>query len=376
MTLKKSGPRGLKVHTDSVRVFHGDCLDVLKALPDESIDSVVTDPPYGLGFMGKAWDAEFIDSTIEKRRQYVGDTEGTTSENGGYRSAAAEAGRYDLSREGNLGFQEWCELWARECLRVLKPGGHMVAFGGSRTYHRLAVAVEDAGFEIRDSLMWLYGSGFPKSRNIGNGWGTALKPAHEPIVVGRKPFKGPVAANVLTHGTGAINIDASRVGTGTGEVSTVEYPDIRGNNYGQDREAYAERGTVTREVVSQGRWPTNVSLTHAEDCEEECEPHCPVAELDRHKGGASRFFPVFKYQPKAPSRERPKVDGKAHPTVKPLALMEWLITLVTPPNGVVLDPFAGSGTTLQAAANTGFQAIGIEREDDYIALIKHRLGAA
>jgi len=247
---------------DAVTLWHGDCLDVLRDLPDASIDAVVTDPPYGLGFMGKAWDADFIDSTISRRRAYTGDPSPRAGENGGYRSAAAEAGRYDLSLTGNRAFGAWCEQWATECLRVLKPGGHLLAFGGTRTWHRLACAIEDAGFEVRDSIAWLYGSGFPKSLDVSKaidkaagaerevvsetwrgdragtsagimgeavpridrvtapatpeaatwqGWGTALKPAFEPVVVARKPLAGTVAANVLAHGTGALNIDGCRI---------------------------------------------------------------------------------------------------------------------------------------------------------------------
>ena len=234
-------------------VLVGDCRQVLKSLPDCSVDAIITDPPYELGFMGKSWDSTGV--------------------------------AYDVT------------VW-QECLRVLKHGGHLLAFGGSRTYHRLAVAIEDAGFQIRDQIMWVYGSGFPKSLNIGKaidkaagaerevlgvlpssranagtsgfmmteklatapatseakeweGWGTALKPAHEPIVLARKPLDGTVANNVLTHGVGGINIDGCRVGEGTGETKTVQYPDIRGNNYNN------ASGTVEYTVTNQGRFPAN-----------------------------------------------------------------------------------------------------------------------
>jgi len=382
----------------SPRIVHGDCLEIMKMLPDCSVDSIVTDPPYGLGFMGKAWDA-------------------------------LPPG----------------EEWARECLRVLKPGGHLLAFGGTRTWHRLAVAVEDAGFEIRDSIAWMYGSGFPKSldvskaidkaapragmfdkfaahfkeRRLGSGmtqtevarhfpsktggvtgcawnwenaatvptlaqwqvlapmlqlsdewadliarveaerkvvgtstngiaggtgrhagedgaygfsaqfditapateaaqkwqgWGTALKPAFEPVVAARKPLKGTVAATVIEFGTGAINIDATRHGE---------------------------------------RWPANVILdeTQAEALAE------------------SKYFYVAK-----PSKaERPVVDGVAHPTVKPLALMRHLVKLVTPSGGTVLEPFAGSGATVEACILEGFHCIAIEREAEYLPLIQARI---
>lgn len=306
----------------SVTLYGGDALNVLESFPDDSVDAVVTDPPYGLAFMGKAWD------TLSPSQ-----------------------------------FQAWCELWSAECLRALKPGGHLLAFGGTRTSHRLACAVEDAGFEIRDSITWLYATGFPKTRN-------AIKPASEPIVVGRAPLAGTVAANVQEHGTGGLNIDACRV---------------------------------------ESRWPANVVLSHYPDCEETCTSGCPVLELDDqsgvltsgaldrsritatngegwrfngtregtygpNSGGASRFFPTFRYQAKAPSRQRPKLDdGTSHPTVKPLDLMRWLVRLVTPPNGTVLDPFAGSGTTLEAATLEGFRSIGIERDPQYLQLCEQRL---
>ena len=417
---------------DHVTLWHGDCLDVLPALPDASVDSVVTDPPYELGFMGKGWDATGI--------------------------------AYNVT------------VW-RECLRVLKPGGHLLAFGGTRTWHRLAVAIEDAGFELRDSIAWLYGSGFPKSLDVskaidkaagaereviglkasnrpnvvgqrpgdsmggGNygervetapatpdaerwqGWGTALKPAFEPVVVARKPLEGTVASNVLTWGTGALNIDATRVATtdslggGANKGMTAETrhegfarPWMRDD---EAREAAAARSREnTARAQALGRWPANVVLGHTPDCdviyegrgeirlEGPCAPGCPVAELDRQSGesssrvgkprgaahgegwgmtatgaeyadtgGASRFF----YVAKAPTSERPRVGGIAHPTVKPLDLMRWLVRLVTPPGGTVLEPFAGSGTTAEACVLEGFQCIAIEREADYLPLIVSRL---
>jgi DNA modification methylase len=381
---------------------HGDCRDVLADMPDASVDSVVTDPPYELGFMGKRWDASGI--------------------------------AYDVA------------MWA-EVLRVLKPGGHLMAFGGTRTYHRMACAIEDAGFEIRDSINWLYGSGFPKSLDVSkaidkaagaerdvvgatrkgaqtiaknaygawgdgitptapatdaarrwDGWGTALKPAHEPIVVARKPLHGTVAANVLEHGTGALNIDRCRVGT-TG-----------GTTCGEGGSALSAQGAFTTghvvEAIDGGRWPANVVL----------DPDAAAtlngqAEVER----PARFFTVaghndddltsFRYIPKPDRTERnagldglPKqrkaqlersaqVDveldevsarflsqptANFHPTVKPLDLMRWLVRLVTPPDGTVLDPFAGSGTTIAAAILEGFHTIGIELTDDYLPIIEAR----
>lgn len=394
---------------DLITLHHGDCLEVLTTLPEASVDAIVTDPPYALNFMNTGWDK-------------------------------------------HSNFEDWCRTWAVECLRVLKPGGHMLAFGGTRTWHRLACGVEDAGFELRDQIAWLYANGVPKSldvakaidkesnngrarkleftewmrstgitareineatgtrtgnrylsskqqpaipteaifdklrpllpkvparieklvterssdefsafarrtdrkvvkRNIDNqatsftgrrvvnagtpvldeakrwqGWGTALKPAFEPCIVARKPRVWTVADNVLTYGTGAININATRV-----------------------------NGT-------DGRWPPNLTI----------DDHV-AADLDATTPGRSRFFPTFRFEVRAPTRERPKVNGVAHPTVKPLALMRWLVRLVTQPGGTVLDPFAGSGTTLEAAVLEGFNAIGIEREEIYLPLIMQRL---
>lgn len=417
----------------------GEAEDVLKTLDDNQFDSVVTDPPYALDFMGKEWD------------------------------------RFTPGQ-----FQHWCEQWATECYRVLKPGGYLVAFGGTRTYHRLAAGIEDAGFEIRDSLHWIYGSGFPKSRDIskaidseagaerevtgvkasnrpnvigrspggsmdgGNyterletapsteaakqweGWGTALKPAHEPIVLARKPLaNNTVAANVLEHGTGAVNIDACRISTGENLVGPLIQRD--------DNEVFGKGLGAGTQNNPEGRWPPNILLTHSPYCTSprlgrsedarswDCAEGCPVAEMDRQSGirtnpgtytrstvvenhiygasnersvqhgfgdtgGASRFFPVFefddfanevnfKYNAKAPKKERPVVEGvSAHPTVKPVAVMQWLAKLVTQSGGKVLDPFAGTGTTAEACELEGFTCTLIEREPDYVKLINKRMG--
>jgi site-specific DNA-methyltransferase (adenine-specific) len=223
-------------------------------------------------------------------------------------------------------------------LRVLKPGGHLLAFGGTRTWHRLAVAVEDAGFEIRDSIAWMYGSGFPKHR-------AALKPAFEPIVMARKPFKGSLTANEEIHGTGALDIDGCRIGT---DVITQHGRKDSGNSSLSGRN-YAE--AAGREWV--GRWPSNVALDPAQS---ETFPE-------------SRFF----YVAKAAKAERPTVAGASHPTVKPLDLMQWLIRLVTPQGGTVLEPFAGSGTTVEACILEGLRCIAIEREAEYLPLIQARI---
>ena len=391
-----------------VTLYHGDCLDVLAELPDASVDAVVTDPPYGLEFMGKEWDATWADSDVNADAGFRGgglnQTKGLPSFTGstnpkcltckgtrrGRRDGTAkvavclcpDGGRFPNTRAVEMrAFQDWCAAWVAECLRVLKPGGHILAFGGSRTWHRLACAVEDAGFEIRDSIAWLYGSGFPKSLNVAkaiersypcedsgmwDGWGTALKPSFEPIVVARKPLAGTVATNVLQYGTGALHIDACL--TSMSEA---------------DSECDSTRG----------RWPTNVILddTTAADLDEQTgvsrsrvgKPRAGAAgdgwgmtatgtEYD-DEGGASRFFPTMHYEAKAPTAERPKVDGVQHPTVKPLALMQWLVRLVVPRGAIILDPFAGSGTTLEAAIAEGMVSIGIEREESYLPLIRQRL---
>jgi len=374
-------------------------------------------------------------------------------------------------------------------LRVLKPGGYMLAFGGTRTSHRLACAIEDAGFEIRDSIAWLYGSGFPKSLDVSKaidkadgywrgkagevessngsmggpnyertpkgdpvtaaaaaaaGWGTALKPAFEPIVVGRKPLIGTVATNFIAHGTGALNIDGCRVAMSsedrekfiTGDAAWREMNERRAKGR-KDNEVYGEYGITNSQPHDAGRWPANVVLdgSQADALDAQNTPTASRigkprgagsgdgwgmtatgAEYD-DQGGPSRFFPTFRYEAKAPTSERPTyqrdgevtswggirtrcticgrqevnvsgacacpepdfqpdpaMSGKvAHPTVKPLDLMRWLVRLVTPPSGTVLEPFAGSGTTAEACILEGFKCIAIEREVDYLPLIVQRI---
>jgi len=392
-----------------VTLFHGDCLDVLRELPDESVHAVVTDPPYNLtaGKRGGTGSASVnLDSPYGRSRISTGNGVG------GFMGKGWDD--YD-SHPG--GFQGWCEEWSVECLRILKPGGHLIAFGGSRTWHRLAAGIEDAGFDIRDSIAWLYGSGFPKSLDVGKalpewqGWGTALKPAFEPIVVARKPLTGTVAANVLAHGTGALNINTTRV---PGDNPTVarrqgSTAHLQKRTAAESQAAGKVESRTTPERYREerpgeelGRWPANVLLDETQ-----------AAELDRQapdtggsgpasgpsltgatgasaaygarngvdstpfyggeRGGASRMFPTFRYEAKAPTSERPVVDGVAHPTVKPLELMQWLVRLVTPKGGTVLEPFAGSGTTVEACLREGFDVIAIEREADYLPLIEKRI---
>lgn len=437
---------------DSVTLHHGDCLDMLRAddygydwnlgyrparmFPDNSVDAVITDPPYGIAFMGKAWDQPGAFGS-ERRN---GSPQRTQRE-----GLAMDAGRYDLSQAAMLNFQRWCTAWATECLRILKPGGHLLAFGGSRTWHRLAAGIEDAGFEIRDSIAWLYGSGFPKSLDVSKaidkaagaergvvgthhrhgggspvsgsmlgslgtdselpltapatvaakrwqGWGTALKPSFEPIVVARKPLAGTVAANVLEHGTGALNIDACRVASGQ------DYRDkcasVVGLDSNRNGAAYGEwTGERTDSAHVAGRWPTNVVLDEHQAAQLDQQSGTSTSRVGKPRGaasgagwgmtatgaeyadegGASRFFPVFRYEAKAPTSERPNADGMQHPTVKPLDLMRWLVRLVTPVGAVVLEPFAGSGTTAEACILEDRRCIAIEREAEYLPLIVSRL---
>jgi site-specific DNA-methyltransferase (adenine-specific) len=398
-----------------VQVLHGDALELLPTLATASVDAVVTDPPYGLEFMGREWDAPW-----KTEARGASATTVTAADVGGFQDGAGGNAfsrsriRTDTRRHGgdmlaaNVGYQSWCELWAAECLRVLKPGGYLLAFGGTRTHHRLACAIEDAGFEIRDSIAWLYGSGFPKSLNLGDGRGTALKPAHEPIVVARKPLAGTVAANVLAHSTGALNIDGCRISTGGDQIHTPQSdPRERKSSSVRispqdDVDAFraAQAASIER-TNTLGRWPPNVVLDEAATAELDrqsgnsasarsvrVQPGGVIGNGNTHgrfvatevnvggyddSGGASRFFPTFKYEPKAPADERPRVNGTSHPTVKPLGLVRWLVRLVTPPGGVVLDPFAGSGTTGEACIIEGFQCVLIEREADYLPLIRARL---
>jgi len=420
-------------------VLHlGDCIEVMAALPEASVDAVVTDPPYGLGFMGKAWDADFAPADMPMRRNAAQDSVNAGAARQGGRQRAGLDYQRRMARDSRE-FQAWCEVWAREALRVLKPGGHALVFGGTRTFHRMTCGLEDAGFEIRDVLSWLYGSGFPKNLDVskaidkaagaerevvgegpnasrrprpGNGatmhmpdgdpitapatpeaaawqrWGTALKPGWEPIVLARKPLAGTVAANVLEHGTGAINVDGCRIGDGADKDDERWYSWERGNSILAPSGGMNTPGRVApRPTAPAGRWPANVVLDEEAaarlDGEVGDRPggggmKAPAGmgygggEAVRSRppmgdtGGPSRFF----YTAKASTSER---DGATHPTVKPLTLMRWCVRLVTPTGGVVLDPFAGSGTTLLAARQEGMRAVGVEREEEYAAMCAHRL---
>lgn len=297
-------------------LHRGDCLEAMRAMPDASFDSVVTDPPYGIGLMEQHWD----------------------------RGVPPVA------------------VW-REALRVLKPGGWLAAFGAARTYHRLASAVEDAGFEIRDQVMWLYGKSMPKGRKLTGRWeglAVSLKPAHEPVVLARRPPEGSVERNLEAHGTGALRVGDCRVPHVTvagGNLALNPHlrASINGGNGGRILTTETERRVVVPHA--DGRWPANVVL--ADDPEV----------LGAFPGGAAspaRFF----YCAKAGAADR---CGSAHTCVKPVALMRWLVRLVTPPGGRVLDPFAGSGTTGQAAVEEGLVPVLVEREAEYCADIERRM---
>jgi len=411
-------------------LHHADNLAVLRSMPDNSVDSIVTDPPYGLSFMGKRWD-------------------------------------YDVPSS---------ELWA-ECLRVLKPGGHLLAFAGTRTQHRMAVRIEDAGFEIRDMIAWVYGSGFPKSLDISKaidnaagaerevvgespynarrpnppvsdryaqaghkayitepateaarqweGWGTALKPALEPVTVARKPFDTTVAENVLTHGTGGLNIDGCRVAT-----SDVVTNHARSDASAVSKGIYGDSaGQETHQTDGQklGRWPANLIHDGSEEVVTGFPQQQGIVGARREggdksifsggghnqtqkqkivggvkdSGSAARFFYCAKASKSDrdegcgdvapqqrdesrkqgdPGGDNPRNRGAQpranhHPTVKPTDLMRYLCRLVTPPGGVVLDPFMGSGSTGKAAMLEGFGFIGIEREAEYVAIAERRIAA-
>jgi site-specific DNA-methyltransferase (adenine-specific) len=434
---------------NETKLIHGDCLEKLKELPDCSVDSVVTDPPYGLSFMGKKWD-------------------------------------YDVPS---------VEVW-KECLRVLKPGGHLLAFAGTRTQHRMAVRIEDAGFEIRDMIAWVYGSGFPKSLDVSKaidkaagaererigrkesardcprregwerphhldpdsnskfitapatdaarqwaGWGTALKPALEPITVARKPLgEKTVAANVLEHGTGAINVDGCRVGHDETLPKMSGKAILGGSSDGWDRpwkndpDGLARRQSAADAAIEKcnalGRWPANFIHDGSEEVlalfptgakpkperrgkkggsgfglfnDEKTAETLGVWPADEG-GSSARFFYCAKASKKdrdegceglaeklvvrmatqngtsdTPSKAMERFAAAArnhHPTVKPTDLMRYLCRLVTPPKGIVLDPFMGSGSTGKAAALEGFNFIGIEREESYMEIAEARVNSA
>lgn len=291
---------------DYVTLYHGDCREIVPQLPDNSVDAVVTDPPYGIRFMGRRWD-------------------------------------YDVPS---------VETWAG-CLRLLKPGGHLLAFASTRTHHRMVCRIEDAGFEIRDMIAWISGSNFPKGRKFPDGTATQLKPALEPITLARKPFTGSVAANVDLYGTGVLNVDPCRIESEPFMKTFGSAPPNR-NVLGQ----YKKR-VEPWESHPAGRWPANVAHDGSEEV---------LALFPESKGGsAARFFFCACASP------ADRGHGNAHPTVKPTALMRWLCRLVTPAGGVILDPFMGSGSTGKAAVEDGLRFIGIERERESFEIAAKRM---
>jgi site-specific DNA-methyltransferase (adenine-specific) len=305
-------------NTQAWGLLEGDALMLLAKLPDACVDAIVCDPPYGIELGGASWDSFDKDSPAEA-------------------------------------FERWTFQWAAECRRVLKPGGHLLAFGSPRTFHRLVAGIEDGGLDVRDQLLWLFAQGLPKSHRLPGGMGTTLKPAYEPILLARKPLEGRTIDNLKAHGTGALNIAAARVGEA----------------------AY---------------WPAHVTLAHSEECQDSCKPGCPAAMIDAARPDLlpSRLF----FSAKATRVEReagceqlpresvalytgkrhsPRLVRNQHPTVKPIDLMRWLVKLVTPPAGLVLDPFTGSGSTGAAAVLEGRQFLGIEREGKFVDIACARI---
>lgn len=379
-------------------IYHGDLFDVLPTLAEASIDACITDPPYGIGFMGREWDT-FKPGTGKTRklmhpRERVAAKIVSDNPNihGRHRSPALSPSQidYDYSTAGLRGFQDWTAKWAAEVFRVLKPGAYIVVCGAPRSHHRMMCGLEDAGFVVRDCFAWLFGSGFPKNRNLGDGRGTALKPAHEPIALAWKPFKGSISGNVEKFGTGALNIDACRL----------PCEPITTNHGNAETDGYRLHNRAEKEFHSHdlGRWPANVlldeeaaALLDAQTGELTSGTYSGERSADKFRGvyndfagtkvenghsasfgGASRFYYVAK-----PSREERNygVERNGHPTVKPIELMRWLVKLVTPPGGTVLDPFTGSGTTGMACRYELREFIGIEREAEYLAIAERRIGA-
>ena len=383
----------------SCRLLTGDCLDALATLEPDSVDACVTDPPYGLGFMGREWDT-FAPATVEKMRtpKAFGFDEDNPNLRGRTGWAGSAAVAYDRSAAASLKFQAWTQQWAEAVWRVLKPGAHAVVCASPRMGHRVTCGLEDAGFEIRESLLWLYGSGFPKSLNLPGGLGTALKPAYEPVILARKPLGGrTVAQCVAEFGTGALNIDGCRIdGARPGDLGRWP-PNVAMDEAAAatlDAEVGERSGTVG---APRRRGPGGQGWG--------CVGHETTMGRTTDVGGPSRFFYVAKAS--RDERERgcedlplrtageatDRQDGSAglnspragasrtrgarnvHPTVKPVALMRWLVRLVTPPGGLVLDPFAGSGTTGLACITEQCRFLGIEREAEYVAIANTRLHA-
>ena len=315
-------------------LLNGDCIEEMQKLTDNGVqvESIVTDPPYHL---------TSIVERFGKGQKGINNKDEKEGRNGPYHRAS-KGFMGQTWDGGDIAFRQ--ETWEL-AMKLLKPGGHLLAFSASRNYHRMAVAIEDAGFEIRDQLMWLYGSGFPKSHNLGDGWGTALKPAHEPIVMARKFIEGTNKNNREKYGTGGINIDGCRIEGDTNLKTRVRKA---GSEFGQNSGWNDHKNVDTIYDPSKGRFPANV--IH-----------------DGLKEDWARYF----YCPKVSKSERG--EGNSHPTVKPIALMRYLCRLVTPKGGTVLDPFMGSGSTGIACKEEGFEFIGIEREKEYFEIAEKRI---
>lgn len=414
------------------KIYNDNCLEVLKSLEDNSVDSIITDPPYGLTSIVKRFDKE----------------NSTPAQYGKDRSFARLAKGFMGKEWDGSGIEYNVEMW-QECLRILKCGGYLLAFGGTRTYHRIACAIENAGFEIRDCIMWLYGSGFPKSMDLGlaidkkrgidnrtgriktdgkatnsgsgcyncnngidnsmkkeyeervaqnewRGWGTCLKPAYEPIIIARKPFKGSLIDNILENGVGGLNIDECRVGD--------EHFELKNSDYDNSKFQSCSNNVKKAPKEYVGRFPANVILTYEQiDFDEVCgglpetkgdtRHNTAIRKGDKNSGhgfdlntrneynnngSAARYF----YCAKASKKDRNEgliIKTNIHPTVKPTSLMQYLIRLVTPKNGIVLDPFMGSGSTGKAVAyenkerQANYKFIGIEKEKEYCDIAEARI---
>ena len=340
----------MEIIVEGSTVYNGDCLEVMDTIEKCSVDSIVTDPPYHLT------------SIVDRFGK-----ENSAPAKHGTDGVFVRSSKGFMGKEwdgGDIAFQvdTWCK-----CYDLLKPGGHLIAFSGSRTYHRMAVAIEDAGFEIRDQCIWLYGSGFPKSHKVGEGWGTALKPAHEPMVLARKLIdRKSVSDNMIKHGVGGINIDECRIRCKPNDnivrpdrTDKQAYNFFRGGNENVTnvRQSAGDPNMSEQEFNDRGRFPSNVM--HDDSC---------VVE-DVFPDGSSKYF----YTAKTNQAERNAGANNTHPTVKPVELMRYLVRLVTPKGGLVLDPFMGSGSTGMGAREEDFNFIGIEKEEEYYEIAKARI---
>lgn len=340
------------------RVFHGDCVAWMQELAADSVDAVVTDPPYLIGIMGQTWD------TYGDRRR-------------------------------------WHAQWLREAVRCLKPGGHLVAFSAARTWHHLASAAEEQGLEVRDLLAWAYGSGWPKGRRLPGGWHSTLKPGLEPILLARKGLDGSLEQNLGRWGVGGLRVEACRIPWATDTDQAEAQGKNKHASYGTapltGNTMYGDFSQVARkDYQAPGRWPSTLLLSHTAHCVDRggaagwaCTRACEIRQLDAQGwnqqagAGAARFFAGFphatgpeqvSYVPKAGKDE--KGAGNKHLTVKPIALMRYLCRLVCPPGGVILDPFCGSGTTILAAVEEGSRAVGIELDAQHCEIARGRLRGA